>query len=65
MTDEDELLSVKQVAAMTPFTVKGLYSRRDRGQPPESFNLGRRVVYRRSAVKAWIDAQEMATAKGG
>ena len=32
---------------------------------PPSFKLGRRRVWRRSAVLAWLAEQEMATASGG
>ncbi|MDP7738985.1 DNA-binding protein [Mycobacterium paragordonae] len=32
---------------------------------PASFRLGTRVVYRRTAVTAWIAVQEMATRRGG
>ena len=32
---------------------------------PASFTLGRRVVYRRGAIKQWIADQEQATTRGG
>ena len=35
------------------------------GRGPESFKLGRRRVWRRSAVLAWIAAQEASTRRGG
>jgi predicted DNA-binding transcriptional regulator AlpA len=35
------------------------------GTGPKSFKLGRRRVWKRSEVLAWIGAQEAATARGG
>ncbi|MGW5572639.1 helix-turn-helix transcriptional regulator [Nocardia thailandica] len=35
------------------------------GAGPTSFKLGRRRVWRESAILAWIAAQEQATATGG
>ena len=35
------------------------------GQGPDSFKLGRRRVWRKSEVLAWIDDQQAATGTGG
>lgn len=35
------------------------------GQGPKSFKLGRRRVWRKSVVLAWVAEQESATASGG
>jgi prophage regulatory protein len=37
----------------------------DPPQGPASFRLGRRRVWRRSVVEAWLAEQEAATARGG
>ncbi len=38
---------------------------RHAGTGPASFKLGRRVMYRKADVDAWIEAQYEATARGG
>jgi predicted DNA-binding transcriptional regulator AlpA len=35
------------------------------GRGPESFTLGRKVMYRRSEVERWIAEQVQATRRGG
>ncbi|WP_433600747.1 helix-turn-helix transcriptional regulator [Nocardia sp. CA-135953] len=35
------------------------------GAGPASFKLGRRRVWRKSVILAWIDEQEAATVRGG
>lgn len=61
----DPILTVTQVSDETLTPVGTLRYWRHNGTGPESFKLGRRVVYRRSAVDAWIAAQELATTRGG
>lgn len=62
----EEMLSTKQVAQQYGIYESTLRYYRHRGVGPASFRLGgRRVVYRRSAVEAWIADQEAATTVGG
>ena len=61
----DTILTVTQVSDETGVPVGTLRYWRHAGTGPESFKLGRRVVYRRSAVEAWIATQELATTRGG
>jgi len=51
----EELLTIEQVAAMTPVGIDTLRWYRATGKGgPKSGKLGRRVVYRRADVEAWI-----------
>lgn len=61
----DPFLDTEAVSAQTLTPVGTLRYWRHRGIGPESFKLGRRVVYRQSAVDAWIESQQAATARGG
>lgn len=54
----DKLLRIADVSAMTGIPEATWRWWRAQGRGPKSANLGgRRVVYRESDVKAWIDAQ--------
>jgi predicted DNA-binding transcriptional regulator AlpA len=55
--DELDLLTIEEVAALTRKPVATLYGYRHRGLGPRSFRLGRRVMYTRSDVLAWVRAQ--------
>lgn len=61
----DPFLTVSQVAEETGVAAGTLRYWRHVNEGPESFRLGRRVVYRRSAVDAWLEAQQAATTRGG
>lgn len=61
----DQILTVTQVAEETGIPAGTLRYWRHAGTGPESFKLGRRVVYKRSAIDAWIAAQQLATTRGG
>jgi predicted DNA-binding transcriptional regulator AlpA len=50
-------MTLPEVAAMTRKPEATLYGYRHRGLGPRSFRLGRRVMYRRQDVIAWIEAQ--------
>lgn len=63
-----ELLLLPEVAAMTRLSEDTIRWLRHKGTGPRSGRLGRRVVYRRSDVQAWIDAGfegSPSTASGG
>jgi predicted DNA-binding transcriptional regulator AlpA len=63
--ERDELLTVQDVSTLTTISAPTLRKWRQLGRPPASFKLGQRTVYRKSAVDAWIAAQETTTTKGG
>jgi excisionase family DNA binding protein len=54
---EPELLTIREAAALLRAPVATLRYWRHRGTGPRSFRLGRRVLYRRDDLRAWIDAQ--------
>jgi predicted DNA-binding transcriptional regulator AlpA len=47
-------MTIEEVSEATRLPVNTLYHYRATGQGPNSAKLGRRVVYRRSEVEAWI-----------
>jgi predicted DNA-binding transcriptional regulator AlpA len=55
-TEPPELLTLPEVAAMTRQSQATLRWLRHDGRGPKSGKLGRRVVYRRADVEAWIAA---------
>lgn len=59
----EELLDVKAVSADLGTPLGTLAYWRHIGEGPPWAKLGRRVVYRRSDVKAWVDAQFAKTEK--
>lgn len=63
--DPDRIMTTAAVSAETGIPEATLRYWRHRDEGPESFKLGRRVVYKRSAVNAWIAAQQLATTRGG
>jgi excisionase family DNA binding protein len=55
--DPPELLTITEAADVLRTPVATLRYWRHRGIGPGSFHLGRRVLYRRDDVHAWIDAK--------
>lgn len=65
MTDAgQDLMRIEDVVAMTGIAEATLRYMRQMNVGPPSFRLGRRVVYRRSALVAWIANQESETSRG-
>jgi hypothetical protein len=62
--DDTNLLLTAEVADILRVPVGTLRYWRSVGRGPASFKLGATVVYRRSAIDAFIDAQEAATVRG-
>ncbi len=54
---EPDLLTITEAAHLLRAPVATLRYWRHLGTGPGSFRLGRRVLYRRDDLKAWIDAQ--------
>ncbi|MFC7448662.1 helix-turn-helix transcriptional regulator [Rhodococcus daqingensis] len=60
-----EFMTTDDVARERRISVNTLRYWRMTNVGPESFKLGRRVMYRRSEVEAWCAAQESASRRGG
>ena len=56
----DDLLLLPEVANITRRSVDTLRWLRHKGDGPAGFRMGRRLVFRRSAVMEWIAQQEQA-----
>ncbi len=54
---QPELLTITEAAEVLRTPVATLRYWRHLGTGPRSFRLGRRVLYRRDDLHAWIDAQ--------
>jgi excisionase family DNA binding protein len=54
---EPELLTITEAADLVRAPVATLRYWRHLGTGPNSFRLGRRVLYRREDLSAWINAQ--------
>jgi len=54
---DNELLTIREVAAIVRAPIATLRYWRHLGTGPRSFRLGRRVVYRVGDLQAWIDTQ--------
>ena len=57
-TADHELLTITGVAELLRTPVATLRYWRHLGIGPASFRIGRRVMYRRSDVEEWINAQQ-------
>lgn len=60
----DDLLTVDELAEELRVPAGTFRSWRAQDKGPRSFKIGRRVVYRRSDVAAWLSAVEARTARG-
>jgi predicted DNA-binding transcriptional regulator AlpA len=54
----DDLLLLPEVAEITRRSIDTLRWLRHRGEGPQGFRMGRRVVFRRGVVMEWIAEQE-------
>lgn len=54
---DDELLDSGDLARIKRTTVAAVYSARSRGLLPPARRVGRRLLWRRSEVEQWLDAQ--------
>jgi excisionase family DNA binding protein len=59
-----ELLTIGEAAQLLRTPVATLRYWRHLGTGPHSFRLGRRVLYRRDDLRAWIDARHDADSAG-
>lgn len=63
--DHPDLLTVPEVASWLRTPEATLRYWRHAGIGPRSLRIGRRVMYRRSDVADWIDAEAARTSRGG
>lgn len=56
--NDEELLVMREVADMARMTLDTFRYVYYRGNGPEGFRMGKRVVFRRGKVRAWIAARE-------
>ena len=61
---EPELLTITEAAELLRAPVATLRYWRHLGTGPNSFRLGRRVLYRRADLRTWIDAQADQVSRG-
>ena len=60
-----ELLTTAEVAQLLRAPTSTVRYWRHIGYGPASFARGRKIVYRRADVEAWIEEQERRTRRGG
>lgn len=61
-----DALTTKQVAREYPFLNEStLRYLRHKDEGPKSWTVGRKVLYLRGDVEAWLEAQQQATTRGG
>ena len=58
MDDDEDLLLIAEVAAMTRRSVDTLRWLRHCGEGPPAYRAGRRLYYRRGGVRQWLAEQE-------
>jgi excisionase family DNA binding protein len=58
--NDDHLLLLEEVAEITRLSASTLRWLRHRGEGPPGFKMGRRVMFRRTAVLEWIREHEQA-----
>jgi excisionase family DNA binding protein len=61
---EPELLTITEAAELLRAPVATLRYWRHRGTGPRSFRLGRRVLYRRDDLQAWVEERWGRSAAG-
>ena len=63
-TDDDELLTVEDAADVLGVGVQRMYNLRNLGHGPVSYRRGRRLVYPRSGLAAFLACELQATLRG-
>jgi excisionase family DNA binding protein len=56
--DDEDLLTMPEVAELIRLPLDTVRFMRHKGTAPVGFRVGRRVLFRRGAVKKWIREQE-------
>jgi excisionase family DNA binding protein len=57
MSSDDQLLTLDQFAEMVNTPLNTVRYWRQSGYGPKSARIGRRVMFRRAEVEAWLDEQ--------
>lgn len=65
ITDDSELLTVDEAADVLGVGVQRMYNLRNLGQGPVSYRRGRRLVYPRSGLVAFLARELQTTLKSG
>lgn len=65
MTQEDELISAREVAELMDVSVDTVYTMRHYGRGPASYRRGKRLVFSRSEVESFLAREREATLRGG
>lgn len=65
MNSNESLLSTSQVSERFGIPAATLRYWRHRNEGPQSFSIGKRVVYKLSDLNAWLAHQEATTSRGG
>ena len=58
LRDEDDIISIDEVARRLDIAKSTLYGWRYKGTGPRSHRVGKRLRYRWSEVLEWLDAQD-------
>jgi excisionase family DNA binding protein len=64
MTHTDELLGTREVAELLGVDVSTVYAARHHGRGPVSYRRGKRLVFRRTDVDAFLARERDATLRG-
>jgi len=62
--NDSPFLKTKDLAVLLKTTTNAVHILRHRGRGPKGFRRGRNVLYRRTDVEAWLQAQEDADVLG-
>lgn len=65
MTDTDVLITPDELAALLRTTKTAVYTAAERGKIPGVRKLGRRLLFHRATITAWIDTGEVPRARRG
>ena len=65
LPDDEDLLTMEEVAAMARMTIATLRHRLKCRTGPEGFRMGKKRVFRKGKVRAWIKAIEAAQSQQG
>ena len=57
----ERLLGTKEVSHLTGLAVQSLNAMRCQGRGPKFIRLGRKIAYRETAIREWLDANTMAS----
>ena len=56
--ERDELLTINQVSAMLELPVQSIYQQRQLGKFCPAYRVGKRLLWRRSELMAWLDTKK-------